>query len=144
MPFELPVQVLDLPGNEPSDLSRWDGQGVPAAALLSWAEDATITPSTVALLESIDAAELAPADLPRLLKAWDRLESHAAAKKATVIARLAHENRGFKGWDDQEPTANETTVALLLPLHHAQSEVPGAKRLHTPLPQTLGIWLDGL
>src|SRR3954452_14832402 len=144
MPFELPVQVLDLPGNEPLDLSRWDGRGVPATALLSWAEDATITPSTVALLESIDAAELAPADLPRLLKAWDRLESHAAAKKATVIARLAHECREFKGWEDQEPTANETVVALRLPLLLAQREVHRSKRLHTHLPQTLGVWLDGL
>src|SRR4051794_11409804 len=81
MPFELPEQVLDLPGHEPLDLSRWDGRGVPATVLLSWAEDATITPSTVAVLESIDAAELAPADLPRLLKAWDRLESHAAPRR---------------------------------------------------------------
>src|SRR4051794_12712229 len=78
VPYELPVEVFDLPGDEPLDLSRWDGKGVPAAVLLSWAEDAPITPSTVAVVESIDAAELAPADLPRLLKAWDRLESHAA------------------------------------------------------------------
>src|SRR4051812_12707961 len=144
MPFELPVQVLDLPGNEPLDLSRWDGRGVPATALLSWAEDATITPSTVALLESIDAAELAPADLPRLLKAWDRLESHAAARKATVIARLAHECRDYRGWDDQDPTSNETSIALRLPLSHAQSEVHRSKRLHTHLRATLGMWLDGL
>src|SRR3954449_13356522 len=143
MPFELPVQALDLPGNEPLDLSRWDGRGVPATALLSWAEDTTITPSTVALLESIDAAELAPADLPRLLKAWDRLESHAAAKKATVIARLAHECRDFKGWDDQNPAPNETSIALRMPLGLAQGEVHRSTRLHTHLPQTLGMWLDG-
>src|SRR3954464_8665409 len=107
MPFELPGQVLDLPRHQPLDLSRWDGRGVPAAVLLSWVEDGAITPSTVAVLESIDAAELAPADLPRLLNAWDRLESHAAARKATVIARLAHECRDYRGWDDQDPTANE-------------------------------------
>jgi Domain of unknown function (DUF222) len=143
VPFELPVEVFDSSAGSPLDLSRWDGKGVPAAVLLSWVENAPITPATVAVVESIDAAELAPADLPRLLKAWDRLESHAAAKKATVIARLAHENRGFKGWDDQEPTANETTVALRLPLVHAQSEVHRSKRLHAHLPQTLGMWLDG-
>src|SRR3954452_14965167 len=100
MPFELPTEVLALPGNEPLDLSRWDGKGVPASVLLSWVEDAPISPSTVGLVESIDAADLAPADLPRVLKVWDRLESHAAAKKATVIARLAHECREFRGWDD--------------------------------------------
>src|SRR3954465_11830346 len=71
-------------------------------------------------------------------------ESHAAAKKATVIARLAHECRAFKGWDDQEPTANETSMALRLPLRHAQVEVHRSKRLHTHLPHTLGMWLDGL
>src|SRR4051794_37944826 len=98
----------------------------------------------MALLASIDAGELAPADLPRLLKAWDRAESHAAAKKATVIARLAHECRAFKGWDDQERTANETSVALRIPLGHAHGEVHRSKRLHTHLPQTLGMWLDGL
>src|SRR4051794_24082464 len=75
-------------------------------------EDAPISASTTAMLESIDPAELAASDLPRLLKASDRLESHAAAKKATVIAGLAHECREFKGWDDQDPTANETSVAL--------------------------------
>jgi hypothetical protein len=144
MPFELPAEVFDLSGDAPLDLSRWDGQGVPATVVLSWIEDGTITPSTVALLEAIDAAELAPPDLPRLLKAWDRVESHAAAKKATVIARLSHEHRGYKGWDDQEPTANETAIALRLPLRHAQAEVHRSKRLHTHLPQTLGMWLAGL
>src|SRR4051794_30524222 len=123
MSFELPVEVLDLPGNEPLGLSGRDGRGVPAAVLLSAMEDAPITPSTTATLESIDPAELAASDLPRLLKAWDRLESHAAAKKATVIARLAHECREFKGWDDQDPTANETSVALRMPLGHAHGEV---------------------
>jgi uncharacterized protein DUF222 len=144
MPFELPTQVLDLPGNEPLDLSRWEGKGVPAAVLLSWVEDAPITASTVGLLESIDAAELAPSDLPRLLRVWDRAESHAAAKKATVTARLAHECRNFKGWDDQDPAPNETAMALRLPLWQAQTEVHRAKRLHTHLPQTLGLWLDGV
>src|SRR3954453_10061106 len=131
MPFELPVQVLDLPGHEPLDLSRWDGRGVPATVLLSWAEDATITPSSVAVLESIDAAELAPADLPRLLKAWDRLEAHAAAQKANGIAPLGHESREVQGWAGQEPTATETVVALRLPLILAQREVHRSKRLHT-------------
>jgi hypothetical protein len=143
VPFELPVEVFDLPGDAPLDLSRWDGRGVPAAVLLSWVEDAPITASTAAVVESIDAAELAAADLPRLLQAWDRAESHAAAKKATVIARLAHECRQFRGWDDQDPTANETGVALRLPLLHAQREVHRSRRLHTHLPQTLGMWLDG-
>src|SRR5947209_14274527 len=116
MPFELPAEVLDLPGNEPTDLSRWDGSGVPAAVLLSWAEDAPFTPSTVALLTSIDMGELAASDLPRLLKALDRLESHVAAKKAIAVAQLARECRDFKGWDDQDPAANETAIALRLPL----------------------------
>jgi len=144
VPLELPAGVFDLPGNEPWDGSQWDGSGVPAAVVLSWVEDAPFTSSTMALLASIDAGELAPSDLPRLLKAWDRAESHAAAKKATVIARLAHECRAFKGWDDQEPTANETSMALRLPLRHAQVEVHRSKRLHTHLPHTLGMWLDGL
>ena len=61
MPLELSAEVLDLPGSEPLDLSRWDGRGVPAAVLLSWVEDSAITPSTVSVLESIDAAELAMA-----------------------------------------------------------------------------------
>ena len=144
MPFELPTEVFDLPGDARLDLSRWSGDGVPAALVLAWIEDGKITPSTIALLEAVDASELAPEDLPRLIKAWDRVESHSAAKKATVIARLAHENRGFKGWDDQEPTANEMVVALRVPLRQAQAVVHRTKRLHTHLPQTLGMWLDGL
>jgi hypothetical protein len=144
MPFELPVEVFDLPGDERLDVSRWNGQGVPATVVLSWIEDGHISSSTVGLLEAIDGSELAPADLPRLLKAWDRVESHAAAKKAMALAQLAHEHRGFRGWDDQEPTANEASVALRLPLHQAQAEVHRTKRLHTHLPQTLGMWLDGL
>jgi uncharacterized protein DUF222 len=143
VPFELPATVFDLPGNEPVDLSRHDGSGVPATVVLSWVEDAPFTASTVALLTSIDARELAPSDLPRLMKALDRLESHVAAKKSLAVGQLAWECREFKGWDDQDPAANETAIALQLPLGKAQGEVHRAKRLHTHLPRTLGRWLDG-
>src|SRR4051794_21743663 len=117
--------------------------GVPAAVVLSWVEDAPFTPSTVALLASIDQRELAPEDLPRLLRALDRLESHIAAKKSIAVAELEWECRAFKGWDDQDPAANETSVALRLPLGKAQAEVHRSTRLQTHLPRTLGMWLDG-
>ena len=143
VPFELPVEVFDRPGNEPWEGSAWDGQGLPAAVVLSWVEDAPLTPSAIALLTSIDINELGPRDRPRLLKALDRLESHVAAKKSIAVAHLARDSREFKGWDDQNPAANETSVALRLPLQQAQAEVARSTRLLTHLPRTLGMWLDG-
>jgi hypothetical protein len=143
VPFELTVEVFDRPGNEPWDGSAWDGQGVPAAVVLSWVENAPFTPSSVALLSAIDINELGPGDRPRLLKALDRLESHVAARKSIAVAQLARDSRGCKGWDDQNPAANETVVALRLPLHQAQAEVARSVRLQTHLPGTLGMWLDG-
>jgi hypothetical protein len=143
VPFELSAQVLDLPGNEPLDLSRWDGTGVPAALVLSWVEDTPITPSTVAALESVDVSELGVRDLPRLLKAWDRAEAHAGAQKAKVVERIAAAHKAFKGWSDLDPAPNEVGIALRLPLAAAQAEVHRAGRLRTHLPATLAAYDDG-
>jgi hypothetical protein len=143
VPFEVSPEVFALPAAEPWDRTGEGSGGVPAGMVLLWVEDAPFTPSSIALLTSIDINELGPRDRPRLLKALDRLESHFAARKSIAVAQLARDSRGYKGWDDQNPAANETSIALRLPLHQAQAEASRSLRLHTHLPGTLAMWLDG-
>lgn len=142
---EVPDEVFGVCLDEgvPMDLSGWDGSGVPAAVVLRWVEACPLAPWSVTLLEQLPVGELAEADLPRLLAAWDRIEAHAGAGKARAIQALAGPKRRCTGWDDQDPAPNEVTVALRVPLGQAQGEVHRARRLASHLPETQRLYDDG-
>ena len=72
--------------------------------------------------------------------AWDRVESHAAARKLAAIAELGRRNPGPL---DEEFTADQLACALADSRGHAGSLLDLAQALATRLPGTKAALLDG-
>lgn len=140
---ELPSEVFDIGVFEPDGYPTTPGAGVPAGVVLRWIEESPWAPWMASLLDQIDPSELDARDLPLYLKMCDRFESHAGALKSRAVALLAGASEGYRGWSDYDPAANETAIALRIPLAGAHGVVHRARRLQRFLPRTFSLFVDG-
>jgi hypothetical protein len=141
---QVPDDVFAMPVLPPPDLSTWNGEGVPAAVVLHWVDNAPMQAWSVAMLAEVDPAELSPRDLPAYVRLCDRAEAFMAARKSAGISALAGPKDQLRHFGTIESPANEVCVALHIPLGAAQTEIHRARRLASHLPRTRRLFRDGL
>ncbi|MBV9291614.1 MAG: DUF222 domain-containing protein [Frankiales bacterium] len=139
--IEVPDEVFSLGPDAWWSLSRWDGQGLPDALVLTWIDELELGPWAPALLAQIDPTRLDPRALPTYLRAFHRVETWSAARKSQAVALIAADPPKDAGVVD--PAAHEVSAALRKPVGAAQRDVFIATRLAKFLPETDALFRAG-
>src|SRR5689334_8128276 len=131
---------------QPGSTRVFPGQSSSPAAGFGPGMPLDVAPGCAGLAVAADAAAgeadrfagVSEAELVGVLCAWDRVESHAAARKLAVAAELARRNP-----EDSEFTADQVAYALGESRGRAGDLIDLAQDLETRLPGTAAALLDG-
>jgi Domain of unknown function (DUF222) len=132
---------------QPGSARVFPGESASPAASFGPGMALDVLPGCPALAVAADAAGeddgfagVSDGELIGIVCAWDRVESHAAARKLAAIAELGRRNPGAQ---DEEFAADQLAYALADSRGHAGSLLDLAQSLETRLPGTKAALLDG-
>ena len=133
---------------QPGSARTFPGESSSPAAAFGPGMALDVLPGCAGLAMAADAAAgeddrfagVSEAELIGVVCAWDRVETHAHARKLAAVAELARRNPAPP---DQEFTANEVACALGESRDRAESLIDLAQTLETHLPGTAAALDDG-